>query len=202
VAALPNFAGETSRRRETVRDWGRPALRSPPCYAHRLATAGKPELRAFGEHRYGERAAVVESEDWEGPELGACMNAASVCRSIETSRRREVLSFSHHAEVAALPVKQQEKLLDRAEAEGMSTRNLRAEVAQTRAALHSQELSRRVTASLGSLERSRWTRRGRWKRFCGTCARTRSRATTRRTRAPRQSWFLFLNFYFNAKFNG
>jgi hypothetical protein len=39
VAALPNFAGETSRRRETVRDWGRPALRSPPCYAHRLATA-------------------------------------------------------------------------------------------------------------------------------------------------------------------
>ena len=149
MAALPNFAGETSRRRETVRDWGRPALRSPPCYAHRLATAGKPELRAFGEHRYGERAAVVKSEDWEGPELGACMNAASVCRSNETSRRRELLSFSHHAEVAALPVKQQEKLLDRAEAEGMRTRNLRAEVAQTRAALHSQEVSRRVTATPG-----------------------------------------------------
>ena len=192
MAALPNFAGETSRRRETFRDWGRPALRSPPCYAHRLATAGKPELRAFGEHRYGERAAVVKSEDWEGPELGACMNAASVCRSNETSRRRELLSFSHHAEVAALPVKQQEKLLDRAEAEGMSTRNLRAEVAQTRAALHSQELRDGSRRRLGSLERSRWTRRGRWKRFCGMCARTRSRATTHRTHAPRHEVLVFI----------
>jgi hypothetical protein len=61
-------------------------------------------------------AAVVEAEDWEGPDFQTCANAASVCKAIETSRRREVLSFAHHAEVAALPVKQQEKLLDRAEA--------------------------------------------------------------------------------------
>jgi hypothetical protein len=31
------------------------------------------------------------------------MNAASVCRKFETSRRREDLTFKHHAEVAALP---------------------------------------------------------------------------------------------------
>jgi uncharacterized protein (UPF0335 family) len=73
---------------------------------------------------------------------GFCADAASVCKALETSRRREALSFTHHREVAALPVKQQEILLDRAEAEGMSTRKLRAEVAQTRAAIHSQELSR------------------------------------------------------------
>jgi hypothetical protein len=30
-------------------------------------------------------------------------NAASVCKAFETSRRREVLSFTHHAGVAALP---------------------------------------------------------------------------------------------------
>ena len=31
------------------------------------------------------------------------MNAASVCRAIETSRRREVLPFNFHAEVVGLP---------------------------------------------------------------------------------------------------
>ena len=47
-----------------------------------------------------ERKAIVEAEDWEGPDFQTCMNAASVCRAFETSRRREVLSFRHYAEVA------------------------------------------------------------------------------------------------------
>jgi hypothetical protein len=43
---------------------------------------------------------MTDSPDWKGPAFGACMNAASVCRAFETSRRREVLSFKHHAAVA------------------------------------------------------------------------------------------------------
>jgi hypothetical protein len=38
--------------------------------------------------------AAVEAEDWEGPAFQAGMNAAVVCRAFETSRRREVLSFT------------------------------------------------------------------------------------------------------------
>jgi hypothetical protein len=50
---------------------------------------------AFGEHRYGERKALVESDDWQGPIFQTCMDAANTCRAFETYRRREVLSFSH-----------------------------------------------------------------------------------------------------------
>ena len=61
-------------------------------------------------------------------ENGGCVNLArdvlakfarrrdSVCRrrsSCQASQRREVLSFNHHAEVAALPLAQQNGLLDR-----------------------------------------------------------------------------------------
>ena len=49
------------------------------------------------------------------------MNASWVAGQIETSRRREVLSWGHHAEVAALPPAQQEKLLNEAEENGWST---------------------------------------------------------------------------------
>lgn len=57
---------------------------------------------AFGEHRYGERAAVVQSEDWEGPAFGTCMNAATVCRAFQTSSRDEVLSFRMHQAIAPI----------------------------------------------------------------------------------------------------
>lgn len=71
---------------------------------------------AFGEHRYGDRKAVVDANDWQGPSFQACMNAASVCRAFATSRRREALSFGHHAEVAALPAPEADALLDWVEA--------------------------------------------------------------------------------------
>jgi len=70
---------------------------------------------AFGEHRYGDRRALVTSEDWDGPNYFSCMNAASVCRAFTTSRRREVLSFGHHREVAGLPSEDADALLDWAE---------------------------------------------------------------------------------------
>ena len=56
-----------------------------------------------------------EVEDWEGPAFQTCMNAAIVANAFETSRRREVLSFTHHREVAPLSADWQDKLLDEAE---------------------------------------------------------------------------------------
>jgi len=40
------------------------------------------------------------------PKINRCENLGAVCRRFETSRRRDVLSFSHHAEVAYLPPNQ------------------------------------------------------------------------------------------------
>jgi hypothetical protein len=58
---------------------------------------------AYGEHGYGDRKALVESEDWEGPAFQTCMHAASISRAFdETCRRRQVLTFNHHVEVAPL----------------------------------------------------------------------------------------------------
>lgn len=99
---------------------------------------------AFGERRYGERKAIVTAEDWEGPAFQTCRNAAAICQAFETSRRRDVLSFSHHAEVASLPPTQADALLDWAEqtiqetGKPRSTRELRAEVSRRRATIGAQ----------------------------------------------------------------
>jgi hypothetical protein len=57
---------------------------------------------AFGEHRYGERAAIVNSDEWEGPKFQTCMIAATVCRRFETSSREEVVSYRVHQSVAVI----------------------------------------------------------------------------------------------------
>ena len=56
------------------------------------------------EARYGERKAIVEAEDWEGPAYQACVDTANVCRKfpLESKPRRLDLSFKNHREVAAL----------------------------------------------------------------------------------------------------
>jgi hypothetical protein len=56
---------------------------------------------AYGQHRYGDRKALVESDEWEGLDFQTCRNAAWVCGCFRMSRRRDILSFRHHAEVAA-----------------------------------------------------------------------------------------------------
>jgi hypothetical protein len=81
----------------------------------------------YGESRYGGRKAITEAGDWEGPAFKTCANAATVCRAFETSRRREVLSFKHHAEVASLQKEKADALLDWCEetTPPRSTRELR-----------------------------------------------------------------------------
>jgi hypothetical protein len=85
---------------------------------------------AFGDHGYGERVAALQEEGGPlaGMNFGTVMNYGTVARAIETSRRREVLSFSHHVEVAPLPVKQQERFLNLAERESLSVAKLRKAV--------------------------------------------------------------------------
>lgn len=55
-------------------------------------------------------------------------NYAWVCRSVEAARRREKLSFQHHAEVAALPRAEQDVWLDRAVALRWSRNMLRKQL--------------------------------------------------------------------------
>jgi hypothetical protein len=55
-------------------------------------------------------------------------NYAWVARRFEIGTRRCALTFQHHAEVASLPIEVQERLLDQAERENWTTKQLRAAV--------------------------------------------------------------------------
>lgn len=77
---------------------------------------------AFGEHAYGERSAQVTDPS----KFKTYANAGWVSRKVESSRRREVLSWAHHQDVAALEPDDQERLLDEAEKNEWTRRELRA----------------------------------------------------------------------------
>lgn len=81
---------------------------------------------AYGEARYGERASQVLKQD--EMDFQTFANMGWVARRIETSRRREVLSWSHHAEVAARESAEQDRWLDLAETEGWTREQLRTEI--------------------------------------------------------------------------
>jgi hypothetical protein len=91
----------------------------------------------YGEQRWGARKALTTTVAWRGPAYQTCKKAAVVCRAFERFRRRNLLSFKHHAEVAALPAHVADRLLDWAmidvEAGGpRSTRELRVQVRRWR----------------------------------------------------------------------
>lgn len=79
----------------------------------------------YGEHAYGERAAQALDSHYSFQTLA---DAGWVSGQITTSRRREVLSWSHHKEVAALPAKEQDYWLDEAEKGEWSRNDLRARI--------------------------------------------------------------------------
>lgn len=60
------------------------------------------------------RAKAAAEGQFGQREFQALADCAMVSRKFETSRRREVLSFTHHAEVAALPSAEADALLDQA----------------------------------------------------------------------------------------
>jgi hypothetical protein len=84
----------------------------------------------YGLHSYGHRKALVTAKKafGRGYAFGTLMNFGSVAGSIETSRRREVLSWSHHVEVAKFKPEDQERWLDIAVSDKLSVKKLRRKI--------------------------------------------------------------------------
>lgn len=70
--------------------------------------------------------------DATGLDYGTLRNYASVARRVPLSRRRDTLTFQHHAEVAGLPGDEQEMWLDRAEKQKWSRNQLRHRLSLSR----------------------------------------------------------------------
>lgn len=89
----------------------------------------------YGERQYGEMySQALDATDYTYQTLA---DAAWVAGKIESSRRKENLTFSHHKEVAKLEPEEQDELLNRAASEGLSVRALRTEVNQRKNAIGS-----------------------------------------------------------------
>ena len=80
----------------------------------------------FGKAKYGERYQLAIQS--AGLRYQTLRNYAWVARRFDQARRRPKLTFKHHAEVASLPVEEQDRLLDKAEVELWSTKQLRAAI--------------------------------------------------------------------------
>jgi hypothetical protein len=84
----------------------------------------------YGNARYGERYARASRATGYDPQ--SLMNMVYVASRFAVHRRHQALSWSHHAELAALPLPEQERWLELAERERMSVRSLRAELRASR----------------------------------------------------------------------
>lgn len=80
----------------------------------------------FGNDKFGER--YVRASRITGYDVQTLMNMVYVASRFEAERRRERLSWSHHAELAALEPETRERWLTRAEEERLSVRDLRGEL--------------------------------------------------------------------------
>jgi hypothetical protein len=85
-----------------------------------------------GQSRFTDRYKQVI--DAVGLDYQTVRNYAWVARRFEMSRRRDTLSFQHHAEVASLPPEEQDYWLDHAEDDGWSRNRLRQEIRSSRRA--------------------------------------------------------------------
>jgi hypothetical protein len=105
-------------------------------YGRRLGAIGRTvgwwigDWVRFGNAAYGEK--YVRASRITGYDVQTLMNMCYVATRFEPSRRRESLSWSHHAEVAALPVTDQDTWLNRSEEEHFSVHDLRLEVRRYR----------------------------------------------------------------------
>ena len=84
----------------------------------------------YGNMKFGERYAWASRIT--GYDTQTLMNMVYVASAYDVSERRPNLSFSHHAELAALPAAERKRWLDQAEANRLSVRCLREEVRRAR----------------------------------------------------------------------
>lgn len=131
--------GEATKVALTTTSWSASAELGVPEWAEqgrRLGTIGRGvgwwigDWLLYGNERFGER--YVRAARITGYDVQTLMNMVYVASSVAPSRRRDRLSFSHHAEVAALDPETQERWLARAEAERLSVRCLREELRRQR----------------------------------------------------------------------
>ncbi|PRY36961.1 LmbU family transcriptional regulator [Umezawaea tangerina] len=83
-----------------------------------------------GQKEYRDRYRVAIAE--AGLDYQTLRNYAWIARRFELSRRRDQLSFQHHAEVAALPDDEQDRWLDEAERNHWSRNQLRETIRRSR----------------------------------------------------------------------
>lgn len=96
-------------------------------YVNRSSPWWVGDWAAYGQ-RYGERYA--RAQEITGLSYSTIANYVSVASKVQSSRRRESLSWRCHAEVAALPAREQDDWLGRAERQGWGSERLRSEVAK------------------------------------------------------------------------
>jgi hypothetical protein len=120
----------------------------------------------YGEQTFGKRyktALATTSLDYQ-----TLRNYAWVARRFEMSRRRDALSFQHHAEVAALPEPDQDLWLLRAERSGWSRNELRRRLSAERRISRGSGLEDGVTLSLQIAR----TRERRWRQAASAADQT------------------------------
>lgn len=101
----------------------------------------------WGEHEYGQM--YSQAMDTTSLDYQTLANDKWVADKVDTSLRRENLSWSHHKEVAALDYDTQRALLDRAESGNWSVRDLRSEVREIKQEINRDR--RLETVALNSL---------------------------------------------------
>jgi hypothetical protein len=113
-------------------------------YGRRLGTLGRGvswwigDWLLYGNERYGEK--YVRAARVTGYDAQSLMNMSYVASRFSYDRRREKLSWSHHAELAALTPAEQDRWLDLAAAERLSVHSLRLEVRAARRSVETNEV--------------------------------------------------------------
>ena len=105
-------------------------------HGHRLGVIGRGagwwigDWVRYGNERFGER--YVRASRITGYDVQTLMNMVYVASRFEPHERREALSWSHHAELAAVEPAEREHWLDLAENQRLSVRCLREEMRRAR----------------------------------------------------------------------
>ena len=84
----------------------------------------------YGTSRWGEK--YKEASRITGYDIQSLRNISWVAGRVEVSRRRDDLTWSHHAEVSSLDPEEQDKWLDLASSEKLSVSDLRTELRTAR----------------------------------------------------------------------
>jgi len=109
----------------------------------------------YGQRRYSDR--YRQAVEAVGLDYQTMRNYAWVARRFEAARRRPDLSFQHHAEVASVPVEEQDFWLAQAEAFKWSRSVLRGHVRSARTKIKGPETTEVVPKIVAEAERlERW----------------------------------------------